>query len=147
MFAVPFPAEYAIPARVTTAIAGFDVVHCAYGVTTCVVESLNVAMAVKDCGRPSKTAPSAGVTVINCGVAAVTITEATLLTPPAAAVMFTVPATSPVTTPCPVTPDTYPGIPGSLLMVATDELPEDHWTELFRSCLLPSAKVPIAIKP
>ena len=27
MFAVPFPAEYAIPARVTTAIAGFDVVR------------------------------------------------------------------------------------------------------------------------
>src|SRR6202795_1508251 len=147
MFAVPFPAEYAIPARVTTAIAGFYVVHCAYGVTTCVVESLNVAMAVKDCARPRMTAPSAGVTVINCGVAAVTIAEATLLTPPAVAGMFTVPAPDPVATPWPVTPVTYPGIPGSLLMVATNALPEDHWTELVRSCLLPSAKVPIAIKP
>src|SRR6267143_4614758 len=137
MFAVPFPAEYVIPARVTTAIAGFDVVHCAYGVTTCVVESLNVTVAVKDCARPRMTAPSAGVTVINWGVAAVTITEATPLTPPAVAVMFTVPAASPVTTPCHVTPVTYPGIPGSLLTVATAGLPEDHWTELVRSCRLP----------
>ena len=32
MFAVPFPVENAIPLRVTTAIAGFDVVHCTYGV-------------------------------------------------------------------------------------------------------------------
>src|ERR1700694_2479081 len=146
MFAVPFPAEYAIPARVTTAIAGFDVVHCAYGVTTCVVESLNVAMAVKDCARPRMTAPSAGVTVRNWGVAAVTITEATLLTPPAVAVMFTVPAASPVTTPCAVIPVTYPGIPGSLLMVATAGLPADHWNALHRSCRLPSARVPIAIR-
>src|SRR6266446_1927890 len=147
MLAVPFPVEYAIPPRVTMAIAGFDVVHCTYGVAICVVESLKVTVAVKDCARPSITEPSAGVTVINCGVAAVTITEATLLTPPAVAVMFTVPAASPVTTPWPVTPVTYPGIPGSLLMVATDELPEEHGTELVRSCLLPSAKVPIAIKP
>src|SRR5664279_2148547 len=147
MFAVPFPVEYAIPPRVTTAIAGFDVVHCTYGVTTCVVESLNVTVAVQDCDSPSVTAASMGVTVINCGVAAVTITETAPLTPPAVAVMFTVPAASPVTTPWPVTPVTYPGMPGSLLIVATAGLPEDHCTELVRSCLLPSAKVPIAINP
>jgi hypothetical protein len=32
MFAVPFPVENAIPLRVTMATAGFDVVHCTYGV-------------------------------------------------------------------------------------------------------------------
>src|ERR1700687_418820 len=147
MFAVPFPIEYAIPPRVTMAIAGSDVVHRTYGVATCVVESLKVTVAVKGCVRPSATAGSGGVTAINCGVAAVTNTETTLLTPPPVAVIFTVPAASPVTTPWLGTPVTYPGIPGSLLTVATAGVPDDHWTELVRSCLLPSAKVPIAIKP
>ena len=58
IFAVPFPLVYAIPLRVTTAIAGFDAVHCTYGVAICVVESLNVTVAVKDCPRPSITAAS-----------------------------------------------------------------------------------------
>src|SRR5438445_11630950 len=107
MFAVPFPVEYAIPPRVTTAIAGFDVVHCAYGVTTCVVESLNVTVAVKDCARPSVTAPSAGVTVINCGVAAVTITEATLMILPTVEIMFTVSAQRLDTLTCNVTHITH----------------------------------------
>jgi hypothetical protein len=47
MFAVPFPVEYAIPLRVTTAIAGSDAVHCTYGVAIWVAESLKVTVAVK----------------------------------------------------------------------------------------------------
>src|ERR1700716_484373 len=136
-----------MPPLVTMAIVGSDVVHRTYGVAICLVESLQVTVAVKACDRPSVTGGSAGVTAINCGVAAVTNTEATPLTPPPVAVIFTAPAASPVTTPWPVTPVMYPGMPGSLLTVATAGLPDDHCTDLVRSCLLPSAKVPIAIKP
>ena len=54
------------------------------------------------------------------------------VTPPCAALMFVVPAPTPVAKP-------------DALTVAAAEFDEDHVTELVRFCVLPSLKVPVAV--
>ena len=96
-------------------------------VMICVVPSEKVPVAVNCCSVPIRTTGFAGVTVIDCKVAPVTVNVVVPAMPPNAAWMVEVPCASPVARPC---------VPGELLMVATLVEPELHFADDVRFLLL-----------
>ena len=79
---------------------------------------------------------SLGVTVTEIKVVLVTVNDVVPTCPANKAVMVAVPGASPVANPI---------VPPVLFTVATDAGDEVHDAELVRSCVLPSANVPIAL--
>jgi hypothetical protein len=98
----------------------------------CVVPSLNIPVAVNCCVAPLAIDGLAGVTAIDCSVAAVTVRTVEPLIPPDVALIVEVPTPAPVARP-------------DALMVAVEVVPEDHVTVLVRFCVVPSLNVPVAV--
>lgn len=114
------------------AAPGFDELHNAVAVTSCVVLSLNVPVAVNCLVVPGAVLAGFGVTASETKVAAVTVSCALPLTEPEVAVMLLVPV--PTAAAMPLTGST----------VATPVSEDDQVTEL-SNCVLPSSKVPTAV--
>src|SRR5262249_16129881 len=130
----PLPVGNARPPAFTKATSGFSVLHCTVEVKSCVLPSLNEPIALHCCGPPRATIPSVGVMRRDCSVDGFTVALTLPLTPPAVAVTVTAPSSNPpVATPLWPTPVVIPGIPGSLLMVATSGLAEVHQTASVKS--------------
>ena len=114
------------------AAAAEDEVQNTVPVTSCVLESLKVPMAVNCLVVPTAMLELDGLTAIETRVAAVTVSEAVPLTDPDAAVIVAVPVPTPATSP----------VVG--LMLATELDDEVHVTE-GSNCKLPSSKLPTAL--
>lgn len=99
--------------------------------------SLKSARAVNGVKPPCSRFEPAGDTRTEMGVALVTVKDAVPNCPSNSAVIVAVPVWSPVA--CPM-------VAGSLLMLATDAGDEVHNTDVVRSCVLPSANLPVATK-
>jgi hypothetical protein len=125
---VEMPAEtpVAIPLASTVTIAVADEVHCADAVISCVVPSENVPVAVNCWVSPTAMLESAGVTLMDCKAAFVTVNVAVPVRAPDAAVIFAVPAVKPLASP-------------EAFTVATVAVSEDHVTDAVISCVVPSA--------
>src|SRR6202041_3230344 len=98
----------------------------------CVVPSLNVPVAVNCCVAPLVIEGFAGVTAIDCSVAAVTVSAVDPLTVPDVALIVDVPTPAPVPSP-------------PAVIVATVVVPELHVAVLVRFCVVPSLNVPVAV--
>src|SRR5215470_8038235 len=81
------------------AAPGFDELHNAVAVTSCVVASLKVPVAVNCLVVPGAVLAGLGVTTRETRVAAVTVSCALPVTEPEAAVIFVVPAPTAAATP------------------------------------------------
>jgi len=97
-----------------------------------VVPSLNVPVAVNCCVAPFAIDGFAGVTAIDCSVAAVTVSTVEPLIDDDVAVIVEVPTPAAVARP-------------DALIVAMDVVPEFHVTVLVRFCVVPSLNVPVAV--
>lgn len=104
-------------------------------VTSCVVPSEKVPVAVNCCSTPSGTAIVAGETVIELRVALVTERLELEAMFPEAAVMVTAPGAMPMA---------RPGAPFRL-MLATEESDDVQVTMPVTFCVLPSVNVPVAL--
>jgi len=122
------------PLTVIEATLVFDELQVTMPVTSCVLPSENVPVAVNCCKVPSGRDAFAGVTAIDVKVALVTVSTALDETLPEVAVMFATPGASPFAS---------PGAPFTL-MPATEGLAEAHCTNVVRFCVVPSVKVPVA---
>jgi methylglyoxal synthase len=129
---VPTPAPVARPAALIVATVVMPDDHVTVLVRFCVVPSLNVPVAVNCCVAPLVIDGLAGVTAIDCSVAAVTVRTVEPLIPPDVALIVEVPTPAPVARP-------------DALMVAVEVVPEDHVTVLVRFCVVPSLNVPVAV--
>jgi hypothetical protein len=98
----------------------------------CVLLSLKVPVAVNCCVRPLAIEALAGVTAIDCSVAAVTVSTVEPEIAPDVALMVDVPAEAPVAKP-------------PAVIVATAGVAELHVTLPVRFCVLLSLKVPVAV--
>lgn len=136
MLAVPAPVLVAMPVDATAATLVLEDVHDTQSVTSLVVPSLKSARAVNCVNPPCSRSALAGDTVSEVGVA-MTVKVAVPTCPSNSATMVAVPGSSPVASP--IVGDTS-------LMVATDAGEDVHKTDVVRSCVLPSANVPIATK-
>ena len=76
-----------------------DELQCVLSVTSCVLESLNVAVAVNCCVLPTATFGAAGVIAIDDSVALLTVSVVVPVTPEALAEMVTEPSFLPLATP------------------------------------------------
>jgi hypothetical protein len=103
--------------------------HVAVFVTSFVVLSLKVPIAVNCCDVPSAIERSAGVTAIETRAAGVTVNVVEPETPADVAEIELVPAATVVANPCD---------PAALLIVAIPVLLELHWTEVVIVCVVPS---------
>ena len=72
----------------------FEELHVTLPVRFCVLLSLNVPVAMYCCVRPAATDAVAGVTAMDCNVAAVTVSDAVPVMLPLLAVIVVVPAAS-----------------------------------------------------
>jgi hypothetical protein len=132
MVVPPVAKAVAVPWALMVAKAGEDEVQTTELVMSCVLASENVPVAVNCfvvCGAMLE---FAGVTAMETTVAPVTVNEAVPLTEPDVAVMVTVPVATPVTRPVVSTP-------------ATEVVEDDHVTD-GKSWVLPSSKLPVAVK-
>jgi len=118
MVEVPRLVAVASPLTVIDA-ALLDECQCATPVTSWVLPSEKVAVAVNCWLRPSASVGFAGATVINVGVTEVTVNSVLPLTDPRVALMVVVPAD---------TADASPMVGAVLLIVATDELEDAQVT-------------------
>jgi hypothetical protein len=114
------------------AAAAEDEVQNTVPVTSCVLESLKVPMAVNCLVVPTAMLELDGLTAIETSVAAVTVSDAVPLTDPDVAVIVAVPVPTAATSP----------VAGSMLATELDD--EVHVTE-GSSCMLPSSKLPTAL--
>ena len=96
------------------------------------VPSLSVPVAVNCCVAPLVIDGFAGVTAIDCSVAAVTVSTVEPLIDDDVAVIVEVPTPAPVASP-------------AVLIVAVVVVPELHATVLVRFCVVPSLNVPVAV--
>ena len=128
---VPTPAPVARPAAVIVATDVVPELHVTVPVRFCVVPSLNVPVAVNCCVAPLVIDGFAGVTAIDCNVAAVTVNTVEPLIVPDVAVIVEFPTPAPVASP-------------AALIVAMDVVPEDQVTLDVRFCVVPSLHVPVA---
>ena len=96
------------------------------------VPSLNVPVAVNCCVAPLVIDGFAGVTAIDCSVAAVTVSTVEPLIAPDVALIVEVPTPAPVAKP-------------DALIVATEVVPELQVTLDVRFCVVPSLNVPVAV--
>jgi hypothetical protein len=129
---VPTPAPVARPVALIVAVAVVPELHVTVLVRFCVVPSLKVPVAVNCCVAPLAIDGFAGVTAIDCSVAAVTVRTVEPLIPPDVALIVEVPTPAPVARP-------------AALMVAVVVVPELHVTVLVRFCVVPSLNVPVAV--
>jgi hypothetical protein len=129
---VPTPAPVAKPVLVIVAVAGVPDDQVTDVVRFCVLLSLNVPVAVNCCVRPFAIDGFAGVTAIDCSVAAVTVSTVDPLTEPDVALMVLVPTPAPVANPV-------------LVIVAVAVVPDDQVTDVVRFCVLLSLNVPVAV--
>jgi hypothetical protein len=129
----PVPVDSAV-ARPAASIctAGLELAQLTDDVMSCVVPSLYVAVAVNCVVVPTANVGFEGVTVIDTTVAGVTVRVVLLVVELYVAVIVVVPAPTVVASPF-----------ESIVAVDVDEL--DHTTELLKSCVVPSAYVPVAV--
>jgi hypothetical protein len=128
----PTPAPVARPAALIVAVVVVPDDHVTVLVRFCVVPSLNVPVAVNCCVPPLAIEGFAGVTAIDCSVAAVTVSKVEPLIDDDVAAMVEVPTPAPVARPV-------------VLIVAVAVVPEDQVTVDVRFCVVPSLKVPVAV--
>jgi hypothetical protein len=129
---VPTPAAVAKPPAVIVATDVVPEAHVTLPVKFCVLLSLNVPVAVNCCVRPFATEGFAGVTAIDCSVAAVTVITVEPVLPDCVALIDDVPTVAAVAKP-------------PAVIVATEVVAEAHVTVLVRFCVLPSLNVPVAV--
>lgn len=131
MVVVPVARLLANPWLLILTAAGFDEAHSAAAVTSCVLLSLKVPVAVNCLLVPTAMLEFVGVTAIETSVAPVTVRLALPVTDPEVAEMVAVPAATPL-----AKPDEF-----------TDAVPvaeDDHVTDV-SNCVLPSSKLPVAV--
>jgi hypothetical protein len=129
---LPTPAPFARPAALIVAVVVVPELHVTVLVRFCVVPSLKVPVAVNCCVAPLAIDGFAGVTAIDCSVAAVTVRVVEPLIAPDVALIVEVPTPAPVARP-------------AALIVAVVVVPDDHVTVLVRFCVVPSLNVPVAV--
>jgi hypothetical protein len=128
----PTLAPVASPVALMVATVGVAALHVTLPVKFCVLLSLNVPVAVNCCVKPLAIEGFAGVTAIDCSVAAVTVRVVDPVINPDLALMEEVPA---------ATADAKP----AALIVATLVVADAHVTVLVKFCVLLSLKVPVAV--
>lgn len=129
----PVPVPVASPPVLIVTAAVFDEFQFAKLVRSCVVPSVNVPVAVNWSVVPFAIEVLGAVIVIDCRVAAVTVSAIAFeLIPFCVAAMLLEPTPAAVTNP-------------PVLIVATAVLDEVHVTELVRFCIEPSLNVPVAV--
>src|ERR1700727_1929797 len=129
---LPTPAPTASPDELIVAVVGVPEVQITLDVKFCVVPSLNVPVAVNCCVAPLVIDGFAGVTAIDCNVAAVTVSTVDPLIDADVAVIVEVPTPAPLARP-------------AALIVAIEVVPELHVTVPVRFCVVPSLSVPVAV--
>jgi hypothetical protein len=129
---VPTPAPVARPEAPMVAVVVVPDDQATLDVRFCVVPSLNVPVAVNCCVAPLAIDGFAGVTAIDCSVAAVTVSKVEPLIAPDVALIVEFPTPAPVARP-------------AALIVAVVVVPELHVTVLVRFCVVPSLNVPVAV--
>jgi hypothetical protein len=129
---VPTPAPVASPDALIVAVVVVPEVQVTLDVRFCVVPSLNVPVAVNCCVAPLVIEGFAGVTSIDCSVAAVTVNTVEPLIAPDVALIVEVPTPAPLARP-------------DALIVAVAVVPEVHVTVLVRFWVVPSLNVPVAV--
>jgi hypothetical protein len=129
---VPTPAPLARPAALIVAVVVVPEDHVTVLVRFCVVPSLKVPVAVNCCVAPLAIDGFAGVTAIDCSVAAVTVSKVEPLIDDDVAVIVELPTPAPVARP-------------DELIVAVVVVPDDQVTVDVRFCVVPSLKVPVAV--
>ena len=133
IFAEPIETAVSKPLTLTVATGAFEEVQVAEMVRFCVLPSVNVPVAVSCSVKPITSEVLGAVTVIDCSVAAVTVSTSVFeVTPLWVAVMLVEPTPVPVARPL-------------ALMVAADAFEEDQATEVVRFWVLPSLKLPVAV--
>ena len=132
MVEVPTPAPLARPPVLIVAMVVVPEFQVTVDVKFCVVPSLNVPVAVNCCVAPLAIDGFAGVTAIDCSVAAVTVSKVEPLIAPDVALIVEFPTPAPVARP-------------AALIVAVVVVPELHVTVLVRFWVVPSLKVPVAV--
>ena len=118
------------PWEVIVACAGEDEVQTTTAETSCVLESLNVPVAVNCFVVSGAIVEFAGVTAMETKLAPVTVSEAVPLTEPEVAVIVAVPVLTPMANPLEFT------------VAEFDELLQVTFCS---SCVLPSSKLPVAV--
>src|SRR5271167_2279075 len=129
---VPTPAPLARPAALIVAVEVVPELHVTVPVKFCVEPSLNVPVAVNCWVAPLVIEGFAGVTAIDCNVAAVTVRTVEPLIAPDVALIVEVPTPAPVARP-------------AALIVAVEVVPELQVTVPVRFCVVPSLNVPVAV--
>lgn len=132
---VPVPAEIARPDGPIVATFTSEDDHATCVVRFSVVPSLKFPVAVNGWELPRTITALVGVTVMEVIVALVTVNVAEPTCPANSAEIVALPGETPVARPL-----------VELLTVATDGEDEVHDAEFVRSCVLPSAKTPVAWK-
>jgi len=133
---VPVPSVLASPAvtavlLIVATVATVEL-QCPNCVTSCIVPSVNVPIAVNCCVMPKGIVDPAGLIAIDTSTAAVTVSTVDPLTLPALAVIVAVPIPTPLASP-------------ALLIVAVATVSDVQLAVLVRSCWLPSLNVPVAV--
>jgi hypothetical protein len=130
---VPEPVDSAVakPAA-SICTAGLELAQVTDEVTSCVVPSLYVAVAWNCVVVPTANVGFDGVTVIETSVAGVTVSVVLLVVELYVAVIVEDPAATVVARPF-----------ASIVAMDVEEL--DHTTDVVRSCVVPSAYVPVAV--
>jgi hypothetical protein len=129
---VPTPAPLASPDALIVAIEVVPELHVTVPVRFCVVPSLKVPVAVNCWVAPLVIDGFAGVTAIDCSVAAVTVRTVEPLIAPDVALIVEVPTPAPVARP-------------AVVIVAIAVVPELHVTVPVKFCVEPSLNVPVAV--
>ena len=133
MLLEPIAAPVAKPLVLTLTVAGLELLHVAVLLRFCVLPSLKVPVAVNCTLVPLAIEELFALMVIDCNVAAVTVSAKLFeLIPFWAAVILLEPIAVPVAIPAAVI----------LTFAGVDEL---HVTEFVRSCVVLSVNVPIAV--
>src|SRR5271163_1345066 len=129
---VPTPAPLARPAALIVAVEVVPELHVTVPVKFWVEPSLNVPVAVNCCVAPLVIEGFAGVTAIDCNVAAVTVRTVEPLIAPDVALIVEVPTPAPVARP-------------AVVIVAVVVVPDDQVTVDVRFWVEPSLNVPVAV--
>src|ERR1700678_2617458 len=132
MVEVPTPAPLASPEALIVAVVVVPEDQVTLDVRFCVEPSLNVPVAVNCCVSPLSIGGFAGVTAIDCSVAAVTVSKVEPLIEDDVAVIVELPTPAPVARP-------------PVLIVAVVVVPEVQVTVDVRFCVVPSLNVPVAV--
>jgi hypothetical protein len=127
---VPALKPVASPWELIVAWAGDDEVQTTTAEMSCVLESLNVPVAVNCFVVSGAIVEFVGVTAMETRLAPVTVTEAVPLTEPEVAVIVAVPGLPPMANPL------------ELIVAEFDELLQVTFCS---SCVLPSSKLPVAV--